>query len=49
MLSVEVICCISFSNITDQLSIEGNSVDPEQIAPIGAVWSKSTLFVIKAS
>ena len=31
------------------LSIEANSVDPEQTAPIGAVWSGSTLFVIEAS
>ena len=31
-------------NITDKLSIEANSVDPEQTAPIGAVWSGSTLF-----
>ena len=31
------------------LSIEANSVNPEQTAPIGAVWSGSTLFVIEAS
>ena len=31
------------------LSIEANSVDPEQTAPIGAVWSGSSLFVIEAS
>ena len=36
-------------NITDELSIEANSVDPEQTAPIGAVWSGSTLFAIEAS
>ena len=36
-------------NITDELSIEANSVDPEQTAPIGAAWSGSTLFAIKAS
>ena len=35
-------------NITDKLSIEANSVDPEQTAPIGAVWSGSTLFAIEA-
>ena len=33
-------------SITDELSIEANSVDPEQI---GAVWSGSTLFAIEAS
>ena len=26
-----------------------NSVDPEQTAPIGAVWSGSTVFAIEAS
>ena len=34
---------------TDKLSIEANSVDPEQTAPLGAVWSGSTLFAIEAS
>ena len=36
-------------NITDELSIEANSVDPEQTAPIGAVWSGSLFFAIEAS
>ena len=36
-------------SITDKLSIEANSVDPEQTAPIGAVWSGSTVFAIEAS
>ena len=31
------------------LSIEANSIDPEHTAPIGAVWSGSTLFAIEAS
>ena len=31
------------------LSIEASKVDPEQTAPIGAVWSGSTLFAIEAS
>ena len=31
------------------LSIEANSVDQKQTAPIGTVWSRSTLFVIEAS
>ena len=35
--------------ITDESSIEANSVDPEQTAPIGAVWSGSTLSAIDAS
>ena len=35
-------------NITDNLSIEPNSVDPEQTDPIGEVWSESTLVVIEA-
>ena len=49
MSSAEVVCCILLPNITDELSIEANSVDPEQTAPIGAVWSGSTLFAIEAS
>ena len=28
---------LKMSSITDKLSIEANSVDPEQTAPIGAV------------
>ena len=31
------------------LSIEANSVDPEQTAHIGAVWSGSRLFSIEVS
>ena len=49
MLFAEVVCCKKLHNITDELSIEANSVDPEQTAPIGAVWSGSTLFAIEAS
>ena len=41
MLSAEVVCCKQLPNITDKLSIEANSVDPEQTAPI--------LFAIEAS
>ena len=37
MSSAEVVCCKLLPNITDKLSIEANSVDPEQTAPIGAV------------
>ena len=49
MLSAEVVCCKSLPSLTDELRIEANSVDPEQTAPIGAVWSGSTLFAIEAS
>ena len=49
MSSAEVVCCKLLPGITDKLSIEANSVDPEQTAPIGAVWSWSTLFAIEAS
>ena len=48
MSSAKVDCC-KLSNINDELSIKTNSVDPEQTAPIGAVWSRSTLFAIEAS
>ena len=37
MLSAEVVCCKYLPSITDELSIEATSVDPEQTAPIGAV------------
>ena len=37
MSSAEVVCSKILPNITDKLSIEANSVDPEQTAPIGAV------------
>ena len=49
MLSAEVVCCKLLPSITDKLSIEANSVDPEQTAPIGAVWSGSTNFAIEAA
>ena len=49
MSCAEVVCCKYLPNITDELSIEGNSVDPEQTAPLGAVCSGSTLFAIEAS
>ena len=49
MSSAEVDCCKLLPNITDNLSIETNSVDPEQTAPIRAVWSGSTLLAIEAS
>ena len=34
MSSAEVVCCKYLPNITDELSIEAKSVDPEQAAPI---------------
>ena len=37
------------ANKKKKKSIEANSVDPEQTAPIGAVLSGSTLFAIEAS
>ena len=49
MSSAEVVCCKYLPNITGKLSIKANSVDPEQTASIGAVWSGSTLFAIEAS
>ena len=44
MSSAEVVYCKWLPNITDELSIVANSVDQDQTAPIGAVWSGSTLF-----
>ena len=46
LLSSAAIFC---KHYLTKLSIETNSVDPDQTAPIGAVWSESTLFVEKAS
>ena len=34
MTYAEVVCCKQLLNITDELSIEANSVDPEQTVPI---------------
>ena len=47
--SAEVVCCKWLPNITDKLSLEANSVDPDQTAHIVSVWSGSTLFAIEAS
>ena len=49
MSPAEVVCCKLLLSITDELSIEANSVDPEQTAPIETVWSGSILFAIEAS
>ena len=49
MSSAEVICCKLLPSITEKYGTGANSVDPEQIAPIGPVWSGSTLFAIEAS
>ena len=49
MSSADVVCCKQLHYVTDELSIEAKSVDPEQTAPIGAVWSGSTRFAIEAS
>ena len=37
MPSAEVVCCKKLPDITEKLSIEANSIDQEQTAPIGAV------------
>ena len=42
MSSVYVVCWIFLQ--TFQIYIQANSVDPDQTAPRGAVWSGSTLF-----
>ena len=48
MSSAEAVCCKLLPSSIDEFSIEANRVDPEQTAPIGAVWSGSTLFAIEA-
>ena len=37
MSSAEVVCLKKMPNITDELSLKANSMDPDQTAPIGAV------------
>ena len=37
MSSAEVVCCQKLPDITDEFSVEANSMDPEQTAPVGAV------------
>ena len=44
MLSVYVICWIFLQTFQPYFRIQANSMDPDQTAPKGAVWSGSTLF-----
>ena len=44
MLSVYVICWIFLQTFQTYFCIQANSVDTDQTAPKGAVWSGSTLF-----
>ena len=44
MLSVYVVCWIFVQIFQTYFCMQANSVDPEQTAPNGAVWSGSTLF-----
>ena len=42
MSSAEVVCCKKLPNFTDELSIEANSVDPEQVW-VHIVWHRGYL------
>ena len=44
MLSVYVVCWIFLQTFQTYFCMQANAVDPDQIAPKGAVWSESTLF-----
>ena len=44
MLSAYDICWIFLQTFPTYFCIQANSVDPDQTAPTGAVWSGSTLF-----
>ena len=44
MSSVYVVCWIFLQTFQTYFCIQANSVDPDQTAPKGAVWSGSTLF-----
>ena len=43
-MSVYVVCWIFLQTFQTYFCIQANSVDPDQTAPRGAVWSGSTLF-----
>ena len=44
MSSAYVICWVFLQTFQTYFCIQANSVDPDQTAPLGAVWSGSTLF-----
>ena len=44
MSSLYVVCWIVLQTFLTYFCQQANSVDPDQIAPRGAVWSGSTLF-----
>ena len=44
MSSIYVVCWIFLQTFQTYFCIQANSVDPDQTAPLGAVWSGSTLF-----
>ena len=44
MSSVFVVCWIFLQTFQTYFCIQENSVDPDQTAPKGAVWSGATLF-----
>ena len=48
ILSAFVVCCKFLLTLFNKVKYR-DSVDSDQTAPIGAVWSESTLFVGKAS
>ena len=43
-MSVYVVCWIFLQTFQTYFRNQANSVDPDQTAPRGAVWSESTLF-----
>ena len=49
MLSAEVVCCRYLLTVLSRWSTDVNSVDPDQTAPIGAVWTGFKLFEQVAS
>ena len=47
MLSAYYICCIYSNALQNTFVMEANTMNPDQTAPKGAVWSGSILFAIK--
>ena len=44
-----LVICIYFLTLFTYASVEANSVDPDQAAPLGSIWSGSIVFDQEAS
>ena len=46
ILSTYYICCIYSNSLKNTFTMESNSMNPDQTAPKGAVWSGPILFAL---